>query len=276
MKNFLIKKALAVLGAAVFAGASLGAGAATTVVNAQGGGGGSERCLVSSGVTCSGGTYNGALSMISVFEKDLGLAAGSIVRVDDNLDKIWTNTVNNGGQVQALARYAGDNSKLGYDGGSGFTYLTGPLANNKVRVNSAAAYAGDTKPGDFMIAADSWIGISLAAGVPFAFVLKDISMNYMISSNTGSGVASTGYENSDNLNLDYMVTFLVPDVMPHYIIAWEDRNPKIGNTGDYDYNDFVAEVRFANPVPEPEIYAMLAAGLGLLGWARRRREARNS
>ena len=40
---------------------------------------------------------------------------------------------------------------------------------------------------------------------------------------------------------------------------------------DHDYNDFVAEVRFANPIPEAQTYAMVLAGLGLLGFAARRR-----
>ena len=41
---------------------------------------------------------------------------------------------------------------------------------------------------------------------------------------------------------------------------------------DGDYDDFVVGVKFANAVPEPETYAMLLAGLGLLGFAARRRK----
>ena len=68
-----------------------------------------------------------------------------------------------------------------------------------------------------------------------------------------------------------MVTFKVPDSVPHYFIAWEDRNPLLGNTSDHDYNDLVVEVRFSHPMPEPETYAMLLAGLALLGFVARRR-----
>ena len=53
-----------------------------------------------------------------------------------------------------------------------------------------------------------------------------------------------------------------------FILAWEDL---LSSGWDYDYNDFVAEIRWATPVPEPESYALLLAGLGLLGFAAKRR-----
>ncbi|MGQ0509581.1 MAG: PEP-CTERM sorting domain-containing protein [Betaproteobacteria bacterium] len=43
-------------------------------------------------------------------------------------------------------------------------------------------------------------------------------------------------------------------------------------TGDADFDDFVVGVNFASPVPEPETYAILLAGLGMLGFAARRRK----
>ena len=244
--------------------------AATTSVNPLGGGNGSERCL--EGLTCTGGAYGGAFSLINLFEKDLGLASGSITRVDDNLDKIWTNTVTNGGQVQALARYASDSSRLGYDAGAGFAAITSTLTNGKVLVNHNASFFGDSHSGDLVTMADSWLTIALAAGVPFAFVLEDFTMNYRITSNPVSGVGSSGYANSGLGALDYMVSFRVPDTMPHYFVAWEDRNPLLATTNDHDYNDFVAEIRFATPIPEAETYAMLLAGFGLLGFVARRRK----
>ena len=45
--------------------------------------------------------------------------------------------------------------------------------------------------------------------------------------------------------------------------------------GDADYDDFVVGVKFTSavaPVPEPQTYAMLLAGLGLLGLSIRRRK----
>jgi len=249
--------------------ACFSASAATTAVNPQGGGDGSERCLVGVAGLCAGGAYNGAFSLINVFERDLGL--GSFVRVTDDDDSVWANSVSGGGQVQALARYAGNPSTLGFDAGGGYIGLTNSLPDGRVLVTSASAYSGDTRPADFRVAAADWLPIPLAAGVPFAFVLNDVAMAYKITSNPASGVGSSGYANSGLAALDYMVTFRVPDSVPHYFIAWEDRNPLLGNTSDHDYNDLVVEVRFSHPLPEPETYAMLLAGLALIGFVARRR-----
>jgi hypothetical protein len=260
----MIRLAALVLGSVAFA-----ASASTTYVNPLGGGNGSERCL--EGYQCAGGSYDDALSLISIFEKDLGFAPGSFSRVDDAFDAIWANTLALGGEVQALARYASDRSKLGFDAGAGYVNLTDVVSDGKVRVNHMPGWFGDTHAEDLVEVTDSWIPIPLAAGVPFAFILKDITMDYKITSNPGPGVGSAGYANSGLTLLDYMVTWRVPGATPHYFIAWEDRNPLLGDMGDQDYNDLVIEVRYASPAPEPESYALLLAGLALLGFAARRR-----
>ena len=255
------------------AAASLPANATTTYVNPMGDINGSERCL--EGYQCAGGSYGGALSLISIFEKDLGFAPGSFSRVDDAFDTIWANTLALGGEVQALARYASDRSKLGFDAGAGYVNLTSVVSDNKVRVNHSPGWFGDTHAWELVAVTDSWITIPLAAGVPFAFILKDETMGYKITSNPEGGVGSAGYANSGLTLLDYMVTWRVPGATPHYFIAWEDRNPLLGHMGDQDYNDLVIEVRYANPVPEPQTYALLLAGLLILGFiARQQRPAR--
>jgi hypothetical protein len=54
-----------------------------------------------------------------------------------------------------------------------------------------------------------------------------------------------------------------------YILGFND-----SYKGDADYDDFVVGVNFvAAPVPEPETYAMMLAGLGLLGLSVRRRKS---
>lgn len=53
-----------------------------------------------------------------------------------------------------------------------------------------------------------------------------------------------------------------------YLLGFND-----SYTGDADYDDFVVGVNFVTaPVPEPETYAMLLAGLGLIGFSARRRK----
>jgi hypothetical protein len=55
-----------------------------------------------------------------------------------------------------------------------------------------------------------------------------------------------------------------------YVLIYNDPVKK----GDRDYNDLVVGVNFTPAVPEPETYAMLLAGLGLMGTiARRRKQA---
>jgi len=51
-----------------------------------------------------------------------------------------------------------------------------------------------------------------------------------------------------------------------YIIGFND-----SANSDADYDDFVIGVNFA-PIPEPETYALMLAGLGIVGFAARRRK----
>lgn len=253
-----------VLASLAFGAVAVPSHAALTYVNPQGNYG-NERCL--EGTTCSGGAYNNTVSIIHALEMDMGLAAGSITRVDDGLDQIWSNTINNGGQVMTRARYAADNLRLGYDSGAGYQYLTGNTTNRTVLVENPGLFSTDPRAGDFeAIGTASWTTIPLSTDMMFAFIMRDVSINtYWSSNNSGSGVGSTGYANSVNLN-DHMVTYRISN--DHYIIAWEDR-PFSG--ADLDYNDFVAEVRFVTPVPVPAAFLMFGpALLGLLGLARRR------
>jgi len=52
-----------------------------------------------------------------------------------------------------------------------------------------------------------------------------------------------------------------------YILGYDD----VGAGPDRDFDDMVIGVN-VTPVPEPEIYAMMAAGLGLMGFVARRRQ----
>src|SRR5262245_20504377 len=80
-----------------------------TPVNANGNGDGAERCLT--GLTCGAGAYSGALSIVAAFERDLGLAPGSLRRIDDAADRRWI-ALSADAAIRPFARYAGDRSVL--------------------------------------------------------------------------------------------------------------------------------------------------------------------
>src|SRR5262245_55379145 len=124
----------------------LTAQAALTTVNPSGGGNGGERCLA--GSSCSGGDYSGAFSIVRSLERDLGLAAGTLQRVDDSFDRRW---IGLGPQaaLRPFARYAGDNSTLGVGVSSGgVTTLTGILTDSRVWVNNPSRFASDAESAD--------------------------------------------------------------------------------------------------------------------------------
>ena len=151
--------------------------ATTTFVDPRGNLG-NERCLYGNGLTCpTGGAYGGDVSIIRAMEIDQDLAAGTIVRVDDDLDKLWESTVTNGGQVIARARYAAHTLSLGYDSGGGYNFLMQNTGDFVVRVDNAADFAGTPHASDFRTWTSTWVNIPLTAGADFAFVLSDHSHN---------------------------------------------------------------------------------------------------
>jgi len=53
----------------------------------------------------------------------------------------------------------------------------------------------------------------------------------------------------------------------NWLFAYEDGT-------DFDYNDMAVKVESINAIPEPETYAMMVAGLGVMGFIARRRKSR--
>ena len=87
----------------------------------------------------------------------------------------------------------------------------------------------------------------------------------------------------DDLNGDGSTTFTFPFVTIESVLLVDERTLLITNDNNFpfsngrtpgtaDNNEFML-LQLTQPVPEPEAWAMLLAGLGLTGWAVRRRRA---
>jgi hypothetical protein len=256
--------------------------AAITPINPLGGGSGGERCLIPGSGNCApGGSFGGNSSILDVIRQDVAASYGGtgLTRVDDAFDQFWTNLVTNGGEVRARARYAGDNSELGFATGGPATYqnLLGVVTNTRLYVDTASiANASGSDEIEQFPGSVTWANIPLAAGVPFAFVLDNKSTGNKLSSVPGAA----GFANA----FDQMVTWRIDGIKEErYIIAWEDRiitqNAGFvsalthgGSTykctgADCDFNDYVFELHRVAPIPEPSTYALMGAGLLGIGFA---------
>jgi hypothetical protein len=96
------------------------------------------------------------------------------------------------------------------------------------------------------------------------------TLNFMFSDNAGLGhIFKNGQRQQNTLGFAIMDGQTNNYGIFDYILGFND-----SYTGDADYDDFVVGVKFVSvaPVPEPQTYAMLLAGFGLLGLSARRRK----
>jgi len=105
--------------------------------------------------------------------------------------------------------------------------------------------------------------VTAAGVVPFAF--QGNTGQYAVNGNApwnGLGANTKAYDQSIAL---IGTDLTVDGKFYQYVLGYNDSYP--GATADW--NDMVVGI---NAVPEPEVYAMLAAGLGLMGFVARRRK----
>lgn len=105
--------------------------------------------------------------------------------------------------------------------------------------------------------------VAIAAGEALNFSFQDTTSNRVVSN--GANVASWG--NLHNANSWQNTIGLLKESDTSYLLLYND----YVSGGDRDYDDMVVRVSLA-PVPEPETYTLLLAGLGLIGGIARRRK----
>lgn len=114
----------------------------------------------------------------------------------------------------------------------------------------------------------------------FAASLESLSLDVAGYVNTNL----LAYDISDNLIFNSAITLTGgattnPGTYANYMITSTNGISRFvfnaGNaSGNTSIDNVIAVTSVAAPVPEPEIYAMLGAGLGLMGWVARRRKQR--
>jgi hypothetical protein len=100
---------------------------------------------------------------------------------------------------------------------------------------------------------------SFSAGAALDFQLYVVNTGYTWHTGPGSG-------NADGI-AHANVIYNFPSAGKTFV-GFED----LYGGGDFDYNDHMFSFTNVSAIPEPETYAMLLAGLGLLGFAARRRK----
>lgn len=162
------------------------------------------------------------------------------------------------GTVLDIGRLKLDDNNSGNGYRVTYTYLGSESGFNNVLHNF---YVGDSKlfEGSSYAIGSSVSGTTTTAGY-LNFAFEGSSGNFA-NNLTGawSPYASVGLIGSNKV---------VGSNTYSFVLGYND-----SFTGDADYDDFVIGVNIA-PIPEPETYAMLIAGLGLMGFVARRRKQR--
>ncbi len=192
---------------------------------------------------------------------------------------------------------AGAQAQVAYSGGAARTSLNGYNPNGPAGTFSPTPVGGRedaliTSSGGNLTA--TFLGFEALHGDTFTFNLGGLSLSNMgplgasISGSVGAGplaftfsdtVDGTSVRNGQGLG-DYtsyavLGSFAGGTFNPYtmggaydLILGFND-----GARVDADYDDMVVGLR-VTPVPEPETYALLLAGMGALGFVSRRRKAR--
>lgn len=190
-------------------------------------------------------------SVISFFSLTT-VSAGTIPYLNDGTENInlYTFTATSDGTIGAYF----------YDKTAGFTNTLSLLVNGVVTLESAAGVLNNhtSSMGDFVN-----LG-SVHKGDVLTFRLNVIT--------TGESLFSDKALNADGVNHVYSTAFsgdVIHGIPAGTYVGFED----LRGGGDFDYDDETFVFTNIAAIPEPETYAMLLIGLGVIGSAIRRRNA---
>ncbi|NBQ70842.1 MAG: PEP-CTERM sorting domain-containing protein [Nitrosomonadaceae bacterium] len=146
-----------------------------------------------------------------------------------------------------------------YNETSGYTNTLSLLVNGVVTPETAAGVLNNhaSSMGDFVN-----LG-TVHAGDVLTFRLNVVT--------TGDSLFSDRSLNADGINYVYSTAFsgdAVHGIPAGTYVGFED----LRGGGDFDYDDETFVFTNVAAIPEPETYAMLLAGLGVIGWMVRRSE----
>ena len=159
-------------------------------------------------------------------------------------------------------------------------------ASAEVQIHLTERYASGAVFDGILTFTDGLAGLSGVAGTLTGSQYGSISMNYTWNVYGNGGPAGINHDNNSTTFEDWLMPYQSGSPFPIIGISWVPAaNPELILAFGTPYYTGISGANFSDalmsytsrtvtPVPEPETYAMMLCGLGLLGFMARRRQKR--